>query len=155
MTTKNSLFVAIITLFVLSSCGDKPYYIKAVSFDDQVWNVEQKPEFKVNITDTTKPYTFKLVLRTTTDYGYNNLWVFLNTIAPDGSKGREPYQLRIANEDGSWVGERSGSIVETELSFAPRKLPLAGDYTFIVEQAITKDEVDEVLDLVFEVDELK
>lgn len=153
MVRKNKFLAIISFIFLLYSCGEKPHFTKSVSFDNQVWHLDQKPSFKVDIQDTTKEYSFRLVLRNTTDYSYSNLWIFLKTIAPDGSIGREPYQIPIAYEDGSWVGERSGSVVESELSFAPRKLPLKGDYIFIVEQAITKDEVDEVLDLTFIVEE--
>jgi len=142
-------------IIILFSCGEKPMYTKAVSFKNNTWNVDQKPEFEVTIDDTSKAYNFRLILRTTTDYAYNNLWIFLKTVAPDGAEGREPYQIRIANEDGSWIGNKSGSMVETELSFAARKLPLKGKYKFIVEQAITKEEVDEVTDLILEVSPVK
>lgn len=151
MIIKNNILLFFVLAFALVSCGEKPMYTKAVSFKDNRWNLDQKPTFEVDIEDTTKAYNFRLILRTTTDYAYSNLWIFLKTIAPDGSEGREPYQIRIANEDGSWIGNKSGSMVETELSFAARKLPLKGKYTFIVEQAITKDEVDDVSDLIFEV----
>lgn len=153
MRLKSSVIV--LGLLIIVGCGESPMFTKAVSFKNQTWDIDQKPQFDVEINDTTKAYGFRLILRTTTDYSYSNLWIFLKTIAPDGSVAREPYQIPIAYEDGSWIGERSGSIIESELSFAPRKLPLKGKYTFIVEQAITKDEVDEVLDLVFEVDEVK
>ena len=95
-------------------------YEVITSFKNNTWNVDQKPEFEVTIDDTSKAYNFRLILRTTTDYAYNNLWIFLKTVAPDGAEGREPYQIRIANEDGSWIGSKSGSMVETELSFAAR-----------------------------------
>lgn len=136
---------------LLVSCGEKPFYTKSLSFKDQSWKVDQKAKFAVEIDDTSKNYGFRLVLRTTTDYPFSNLWIFMKTIAPDGSVAREPYQFRITDEGGYWLGERSGSTVETELSFANRKLPAKGKYTFVIEQAITEKEVEEVLDLVFEV----
>ena len=79
----------------------------------------------------------------------------MKTIAPDGAKGREPYELIITNPDGSWVGNKSGTVVETSLYFKQRKLPIKGKYTFILEQGITDSEIDEVLDLSFRVEEVK
>lgn len=127
-------------------------YEKAYSFDNRQWKQNEKMKFVVDIQDTTKVYDFTLLMRTTTDYKYNNLWMFMKTIAPDGSTGREPIQMFITNPDGSWVGTKSGSTVETPLYFKSRKMPLKGKYTFILEQGITESEVTEVLDLILRVD---
>jgi gliding motility-associated lipoprotein GldH len=152
---RNNYLIVFVVSFVLVACGEKPFYTKNISFKDNTWNVDQKARFDVQVKDTSSNYGFRLVLRSTTDYPYSNLWIFMKTIAPDGSEAREPYQFRITDEGGYWLGERSGTTVETELSFASRKLPAKGKYTFIIEQAITEKEVDEVLDLVFEVSEEK
>lgn len=131
------------------SCGKTPYYEKSVSFKNKEWTRDIKPNFKVDIQDITKEYNFTLSLRTTTDYKYSNLWVFLKTEAPDGTSAREPFEILLANPDGSWVGNKSGTIVETPLYFKKRKLPLKGTYKFTIEQGITNSEIDEVLDVSF------
>lgn len=132
---------------VLIGCGEKPLFEKVYSFDDRLWTLDQKPEFKVEVTDTTALYDISLTLRTTTDYKFNNLWIFLNTTLPDGQSERLPFQIRISNEDGSWTGNKTGSVVETSLDFPARKLPVKGEYSFIVEQAVTQSQVDEILDI--------
>ena len=132
---------------VLFGCGEKPLFEKVYSFENRVWTLDQKPEFKLEVTDTTALYDISLTLRTTTDYKFNNLWIFLNTTLPDGQSERLPFQIRISNEDGSWIGNKTGSVVETSLDFPARKLPVKGEYSFIVEQAVTQSQVDEVLDI--------
>lgn len=127
-------------------------YEKVYSFDDRKWDQDVKPTFEVEVNDLSKAYDFTLSLRTTTDYQYNNLWVFMKTIAPDGTSAREPFEIQIVNPDGTWIGNKTGTIVETPLYFRSRKLPLKGTYTFVIEQGITQSEVDEVLDLGFKVD---
>lgn len=140
---------------VLFSCGEQPLYEKVYSFNEREWSLDQKPEFKVEIQDTTAVYDISLTLRTTTDYKFNNLWIFLKTTIPDGQSERKPFQIRIANEDGSWVGTKTGSVVETSLDFPARKLPMKGGYTFTVEQAVTQSVIDEVLDIGLRVKESK
>lgn len=147
------LFIA--ALLFLSSCGEQPLYEKVYSFKDRTWNLNNKPEYTVDITDTTSVYDITLTLRTTTDYKYNNLWIFLTTKIPNGETERKPFQIRIANEDGSWIGRKTGTIVETDLNFRSRKLPLKGTYTFTVEQGITQSEIDEVLDLGLKIEKQK
>ncbi len=140
---------------LLLSCGEIPTYEKSYSFENNEWEQDVKPEFKVQIKDIRKEYNFTLSLRTTTDYKYNNLWVFMKTEAPDGTTAREPFEIRIVDPNGNWIGNKSGSIVETSLFFRKRKLPLKGTYTFILEQGITFSKIDEVVDLSFIVDEVK
>lgn len=149
-TSRSLLFV--LPLLLLFGCAEAPFYEKVYSFEGRTWKQDQKMKFEVDIQDTTKVYDFTLAVRTTTDYKYSNLWMFMKTIAPDGSTGREPIQLFLTNPDGSWVGTKSGSVVETPLYFKKRKLPMKGKYTFIIEQGITDSKVTEILDLIFRVE---
>ena len=148
---RNSILFLLTSLLLLTACGEQPHYQKVYSFEDRKWNLDVKPEFTVDIQDIEKEYDFELLLRTTTDYPYSNLWIFMKTTTPNGEVAREPFEIRVANEDGSWIGNKTGTIVETPINFKRRKLPEKGNYTFIIEQAITEYEVSEVLDLQFTV----
>ncbi len=143
------LFVGLILL----SCGDSPLFTDSVAFPNNTWTLENKPTFVVDIPDTTKFYTVDITLRTTTDYAYNNMWFFLHAKTPDGEKGREPIEVKIGNPDGSWIGEKSGTIVTTSVHFRHRKFPQKGKYEFTLEQGITEKEIHEVVDISYTVKE--
>ena len=138
-------------LVLLSSCGEQPYFEKVFSFKGKKWTQDVKPQFKVKIDDVSAPYSFTIYLRTTTDYKYNNLWIFLKTETPDGTTERLPFEIIVANPDGSWNGVKTGTIVESALDFQARMLPMKGEYTFTIEQGITESAIDEVLDIGFRV----
>lgn len=138
--------------FLLTSCGDQPFYEKEFSFEGREWKQSVRPEFKVKVDDVSKPYNITLFVRTTTDYPYNNLWIYLKTTTPDGTSKREPFEIEISNPDGSWIGSKTGTIVETPIYFKERMLPQKGLYTFELEQAITKSKVEEILDVGLRVD---
>ena len=151
MKSRNKILFVFVAITLLS-CSEAPFYEKAYSFDNKEWKQDLKLKFEVDIIDIDKEYDFVLSFRTTTDYNYNNLWFFMKTEAPDGSNSREPFEVKISNPDGSWIGTKTGSIVEIPLVFARRKLPLKGKYKFVIEQGITESKVDEILDVVFTVD---
>jgi gliding motility-associated lipoprotein GldH len=132
---------------ILFSCQESPTFEKTYAFENNHWEQKVKPQFVVDIQDTTKSYNFTLTLRTTTDYKYSNLWVYMSTKTPDGKKAREPFEIKVANPDGSWAGKKTGTIVEHTLNFNQRKMPLKGSYTFVVEQGVTNQSIDEVLDI--------
>ena len=79
----------------------------------------------------------------------------MKSVMPDGSIKREPFKVQITNEDGSWIGNKTGSIIETELSFQPQLLPQKGKYAFTIELGITESKINEVLDLGLRVEEIK
>jgi gliding motility-associated lipoprotein GldH len=150
---KHLFFLAAILTF--SSCQEQAMYEKVYSFEGSTWTQKVKPSFSVEIKDVDKEYDFILTLRTTTDYDFNNLWIFLNTVTPSGSRAREPFEIKISNPDGSWAGKKTGTIVEFPLNFKRRKMPEKGTYTFILEQGITSSSINEVLDIGLRVEEVK
>jgi gliding motility-associated lipoprotein GldH len=151
MNKKVFIFSALLLVF-LSSCMNQPVYEKSYSFKNNKWEINAKPTFKVDIQDTSKTYDFTITFRTTTDYEYNNVWFYLNSITPSGEKAREPFEMKITNTDGSWIGKKTGTIVETELFFKSRKLERSGIYSFYLEQGITEHTLKNVLDVGLRVD---
>lgn len=146
---KNSWIAVLIV--ILCSCGDAPLYNKSYSFKNNSWEQNVKPVFQVSVPDTTQFYTIQITIRTTTDYAFNNLWFFIHSKTPKGQTGREPVEIKIANPDGSWSGEASGTIVENTVYFRHRKFPQKGNYTFTFEQGITEQSARNVMDISFAV----
>jgi gliding motility-associated lipoprotein GldH len=146
---RSLLFVVLVTF--LFSCDDASFYTKSYSFNNNTWERSVKPKFIVEIKDTKHLYDFIVTLRTSTSYKYNNLWIFLNTSPPNGLSVREPFEIKTCYPDGSWIGKKTGSIVEHTLIFKRRKVPSRGKYKFILEQGITEKLIDEVVDISFEV----
>ena len=146
---RSLLFVVLVSF--LFSCDDASFYTKSYSFNNNTWERSVKPKFIVEIKDTKQLYDFIVTLRTSTSYKYNNLWIFLNTTPPNGLSVREPFEIKTCYPDGSWIGKKTGSIVEHTLIFKRRKVPSRGKYKFILEQGITEKLIDEVVDISFEV----
>ncbi len=155
MKRRRSKALVLLSLAFLISCESAPTFEKSYVFENKEWKQDVKPSFTVDIKDASKDYDFVLTLRTTTEYKYSNLWVYMNTKTPNGEKAREPFEIKITNPDGSWIGKKTGTIVENSLNFKRRKLPLKGKYTFILEQGITDSKIDQVLDIGLVVTEAK
>lgn len=145
---KKTIAISSLTFLVLLGCGEgSQYYKESHSFSDHSWELKETPTFKVDIKDTSETYDFNFILRTSTDFAYSNLWVFLTTTLPDGKSERRPYEFKITDDKGRWLGNSTGTVVETPMTFAQMKLPKPGTYQFKVEQGITIPKVKEVIDL--------
>ncbi len=146
-------FLYIILLLIVTSCGDNSIVNQSYEFEDETWKKNNKPQFTVDIKDTTKLYDFLFVIRTNTSYSFSNMWLFLHSTPPKGKKSKEALQVKIADESGKWIGNKTGSSVEHYVKFANRKIPQAGKYTFVLELATVEKELNDVLDISFTVRE--
>ena len=144
---------SIILIFLLTSCGDNSIVNQSYEFENETWKKNNKPQFTVDIKDTNKLYDFLFVIRTNTSYSYSNLWLFLHSAPPKGKKTKEALQVKIADESGKWIGNKTGSSVEHYVKFANRKMPQAGKYTFVLELATVEKELSDILDVTFTVRE--
>ncbi|MCE2713648.1 MAG: gliding motility lipoprotein GldH, partial [Cryomorphaceae bacterium] len=82
-------------VLLVMGCEEAPTFEKTYAFENHQWQQNVKPSFTVDIVDVEKEYDFILTLRTTTDYKYSNLWVYMSTTTPDVQKAREPFEIKI------------------------------------------------------------
>lgn len=150
-----NIFAFFFLVGILTSCTENVFYEKSYSFKNNSWEQKVKPMFKVEILDTSKFYDFTITLRNTTDYSFNNCWLYLNTKTPTKIKAREPFEIKITNPDGTWIGNKSGTTVENLLHFNRRKFPMKGIYYFQLEQAVIQESLDQVLDIGIRITEAK
>lgn len=157
---RNSMILKLVLLVsmsmvVLSACDKGVYHVQSHNFKNEKWSNQDTAYFEVMAEDTLSLMNFYLKLRTSTAYLYSNLWVYLETEAPDGSVSSEAQRINIANPDGSWIGKSSGSIVNSSLVFARQSFPIKGLYKFKIVQATNLNEIEDVLDLTMEVQKAK
>jgi gliding motility-associated lipoprotein GldH len=89
-----------------------------------------------------------LTLRTTSDFPYRNLWIYLTIDGPAGKSRKLPLNIITADPSGRWTGDKSGSVVTFDtLLVNHNRFPKKGQYTFSFEQATTQKNLPEVLDL--------
>lgn len=141
------LSLAVVSILALTSCGDQAYYDEAYSFEDNSWADKDTAHFEINVDDTIQPFNFIMTLRTSTQYQYSNIWVYVISEAPDGSKSKVAQRIPLARPDGSWIGRVSGTIVESRLKFDSKPFPIKGKYTFDIVNATQQEEIEEVLDI--------
>lgn len=145
---KNLSFLVVFGLFaMLQSCGEQPYFDEVYSFDDKSWDKKDTAIFKVDVQDTLMNHDFILSLRTTTDYLYSNLWIYILVTAPDGTTSKVAQKIPMARPDGSWIGKVSGTLVESRLRFDSKPFPIKGEYIFKLVNATQEKSITDVMDI--------
>lgn len=146
------LSLALVSMLTLTSCGDQAYFNEAYSFEDNIWSEKDTAHFEINVNDTIQPFNFIMTLRTSTQYQYSNIWVYVISKAPDGTRSKVAQRIPLARPDGSWIGRVSGTIVESKLKFDSKPFPIKGKYIFDIVNATQQSELEEVLDISLKVE---
>lgn len=115
---------------------------------NQPWNKSETVNFEFEITDTLAYYNLNLFLRNTTDYKYSNLYLFVNTLFPDGHQSRDTLEFVLADIKGKWLGKGSGKIKESNILIRQGLVfPHVGIYHFEFEQAMRATSLYGIIDI--------
>lgn len=138
--------------WVLNSCDSNRVYEENFSVENNVWNYEDVKTFSFDITDTLSPLDLYVNIRTTSDYQYSNLYVYLYSAYPNGYSDKDTLEFILAEQDGKWLGESSGTVIENQILISRGgRFPYSGKYTFKIQHAMREQDLPEIIDIGFRV----
>ncbi len=100
--------------FLLLSCNSETVFSETQSLDGE-WGADETVEFKLPQLDSLKKYNLFLNIRNTNQYKFNNLFLIVSMNFPHGKTITDTLEYRMANPDGSWLGQGIGDIKENKL----------------------------------------
>ena len=97
-------------LFVLflASCEKRGFYDEYKVFEDQTWHTDSIKDFTFFVEDTIKSYNIILRIRHTTEYDFQNLFLFVQLDKKD------TLEVKLANKEGEWMGRGIGDVREMD-----------------------------------------
>ena len=144
---KSLAFQAIIVV-MLYSCNKDVLFDDTKKIPGNVWNQEDKVRFEVPVDDTLNTYMFLLNIRHSTDYSYSNIYFFINSTFPDGTRARDTVECVLARPDGKWLGKGITGIRDNQLLLRTGlRFPVKGNYLFEFEQAMREDRLEGIMDI--------
>jgi len=146
---KRLIFLMMMGAVFITGCSDPNAVIdQNLVIPNNNWSYVNKIRNKVTIADETVPYDLYVNLRVTADYKYANLFVLIKQVNPDKKVSTNRYEFKLANADGEWLGDGSGSIYSYQVPFKKGyKFPAKGVYTFEIEQNMRDNPLREVTDV--------
>lgn len=138
---KRSIFVLIVVISGLVSCGRQPVYNEFNLIDLTGWSVDSTSVFKINMEDTTGGYDLTLQIRHTSAYPYQNLWLFVEQLSPDSQFVRDTISCNLADHTGKWLGTGTGSVFLYSIPLKVRnRFDKPGTYQYAVVHGM-RDEI--------------
>lgn len=127
------LFIAI--LLLLGACDSRSVASDTFTLQEP-WNKDSEITFNIPSLDSLKKYNVFLHIRNSNDYKYNNLFLIVSMNFPHGKTITDTLEYRMANPDGSWLGEGIGSIKENKFWYKEQvSFFEEGTYTITIKQA--------------------
>lgn len=148
--TVNFLLIGILIAFV--SCDSNRIYEENLKVGEDGWDADDIKTFNFDIEDTLSPMNLWINFRTSTDYPYSNLFIFLFSEYPDGYEAKDTLQFILAKPNGEWEGKSSGTVVENRFLVSQGAFRKAGPYTFKIQHAMRDETLPEIIDVGFRVE---
>ncbi len=142
-------FITTVLLFaVLASCDSNTVASESKSLSGH-WDKDEVVEFTIPKMDSLKKYNVFLHIRNSNEYPYNNLFLIVSMNFPKGKTVVDTLEYRMANPDGSWLGQGIGSIKENKLWYKENvSFFEEGNYNITITQAVRNNgDVDGVTQL--------
>ena len=144
---KTASLIAIVLLFC--SCNSNIIVSDSKALSGGSWNKDDVIEFTIPELDSLKTYDVYVNIRNTNEYRYSNLFLIVSMNFPNGKKAVDTLEYRMANPDGSWLGNGLGNVKENKLSYKENvSFFEGGNYNIAISHAIRNNgDVDGVRNL--------
>lgn len=121
-------FLCLITVSCSYNSSEDQYHV----FDEKIWDSDSVILFGISSKDSTERYKVTLNVRHTTDYRFQNLYLFTHFQGVS-----DTVELMVSEKNGKWKGSGIGDA--REISYILKKdvyFEKKTDYNFSVEQAM-------------------
>lgn len=162
MNKRRANLTLTLALFAFSAmCGAcierKHYWSQSQTIDNCSWNKYSDLKFEIPVDDTVSWYLMSLNLRNRTDYGYQNLYLFVQTQSPTGATSRDTLNFMLARDDGKWTGSGGMFSKYRENIFPYRQVKFlqTGVYTLNIRQGMREDDLNGIASIDLTLDKVK
>ncbi len=125
---------------LLSACSEDFFFEKSYDLPNAEWSYKDSLVFVVDIQDTLKTYNLLLDIEHSTDYAFQNNYVFVHTYLPNGEHLGKQLNIDLAQKSGKWNGKCSGdkcklrAVIQQNAYFNE-----IGSHRFVIEQFMRMD----------------
>jgi len=130
---------AVIFALVVMSCNNNIVFDDYKTFENQTWNADSSVIFSYSAIDTTSKNQLVIKVRHTTNYEFQNLFLFIK------AEKKDTLELLLANKEGKWLGKGIGDVREVEFVYRKDKVfAKKRDFTFEIEQAMRYGKLEKI-----------
>jgi gliding motility-associated lipoprotein GldH len=147
---KNWTFIFLLSSLLLVGCDQNVVFENNIMISPDGWKQDEVVQFEWDITDTISLHNFYVSIRNGEGYQYSNIFLFVSMEFPNGKMSVDTIDCPLADADGHWLGSGLGDLYDNRIIFKERKkFPMAGHYRITIQQAMRKENLEEIHDVGF------
>lgn len=124
-------------ILALASCSNQACFTAFEHLPSEIWYRDSALRFDLPVGDTARSYNLVLDVRSSTDYRFQNLYLFIDIVAPNGAALRDTLECFLADDMGRWLGRGHGAIRDNRYLYREgARFAMPGSYSISVQQAM-------------------
>ncbi|MFO8236068.1 MAG: gliding motility lipoprotein GldH [Bacteroidales bacterium] len=144
------------TLLIVYSCNPDRIYNESTDLKNAKWDTSNVLSYRFNIEDTINAHHVFFYVRHTSEYQYQNLYLFVETTSPEGFTVKDTLELMLANDKGQWYGKGWGDVFEVSVPYKEYvRFPKSGTYTIDIQQGMRANPLKHVTDFGIQIEKAK
>lgn len=144
------LFIA---LFV--SCDTNRIFEEYYPINSGSWHKDSLVVFNIPINDTLQNNNLFINIRNDINYGYSNIWLFVNIQQPDGMAVKDTFEMVLAEPSGKWLGQGFGGLKTRQAMYRNNVyFPNSGEYKISIQHGMRNPILEGIRDVGFRVEKV-
>ena len=141
------LLLLILLCTLLSACNKQQIYSEFHSINQHGWHADSLMGYTIDISDSTAQYEVLITLRHTTQYPYQNLWLFVGEQYGNMPLHSDTIECFLADNHGKWLGKGISKYTMLMLFDDAHIFSHTGEYTFTIQQGMRTDYLQGITDI--------
>ncbi len=131
------------------ACDNNIVYVENRTLNNRQWNRKNLLKFQTEINDTVSTHNIYITIRIDGNYERRNLYIFSSILNPNNQEIKDTINLLLADEKGRWYGKSNlGGLYYNCFLYKKNVIfPTKGKYTFILEQAMRSETINNIEDI--------
>ena len=128
-----------------AACAEKPIYKNEKILSSKSWSEDDPLNFDFEIADTTELYNLDLFIDHGTDYQFQNIYLEIKTVFPDGEEIANLIPVNFADRFGKWFGKCSSEACKLRVFLKQDfKFRQTGAYSIEINQKSREKELKSI-----------
>ena len=144
---QRTILLVLSSLLLLTSCQRPAVYSEFREMPVSGWHQDSVLHYVVPVSDTLSTYDIQLSVRHTTQYPYQNLWMFITEWQDSTCILSDTVECYLADDRGRWLGSGINTYEMPLIYTTHHRFPHAGDYTFTLQQGMRTEELRGIRDI--------
>lgn len=143
------ILFTLLTIVLFGCKNENRIYKEYQDLSPQVkWKHDKILKFEVEVENINEIYQMIMAFRYAEGYQFSGLRVLIKEISPSGKETEKPYDIRVIDEAGNYIGEPALDLWDVEeIIEQNKKFVEKGTYTYIIKHNMPVDPVEFAMEI--------